>query len=417
MRTPQAIPTPAARPPLLRRIFASVQYRNYRLVWLGSCTEHIGEFMEIAALLWLANDLTHSPFLLTLVGACRFMPMVVFSMLGGVATDRMNRRNLLVLSLMSFACISLGLGILVVTKLIVFWHIIVASLLVGVITSFNHPARASMIPNLVKREHLLNAISLDSASVMAARVVAMPIAGIVIGHWGVGPTFFLRVFGALLASFWLSFVQVPPTPTEARKRNPWKNLVEGLHYVGLHGVVLLLVIIYLLPQFASQSYTNFLPMYATDVFEVGASGYGFLQAAPGLGSVAILVFLASLGTGTHKAWLLLGSGMILGLSVAAMAVVPWYPAFLLLLVIAGGTGTAFMALSTTLIQNIITDDIRGRVMSLREIAFGLGPALSLIIGAVAQKAGLPLAVGTLGVVCFLIPLAFALAAPKLRRLD
>ncbi|MBI2935144.1 MAG: MFS transporter [Chloroflexi bacterium] len=412
-----AIPGPAARPSLLQRVFASVSYRNYRLVWLGSCTEHIGEFMEIAAMLWLVNDLTHSPFLLTVVGAFRFLPMVVFSMLGGVATDRMNRRNLLVITLVAFGLVSLVLGFLVSTGSVALWHILVAALLVGVITSFNHPARASMVPNLVKKEHLLNAISLDSASVMAARVVGMPIAGLAIAAWGVTPIFFLRVFGAALAIVWLSFVKVPPTPAEAKKRNPWKNLVEGLHFVAGHGIVLSLVIIYLLPQFANQSYTNFLPIYATDIFQVGASGYGFLQAAPGLGSVVILFFLASLGAGRHKAWLLFASGMVLGLSVAAMAVTSWYPGFLLLLVISGGMGTAFMALSTTLIQNIISDDIRGRVMSLREISFGLGPALSLIIGGMAQTTGVPLAMAILGMVCFLVPLVFVAAAPKLRRLD
>ncbi|MBI4334397.1 MAG: MFS transporter [Chloroflexi bacterium] len=408
---------PPARTSLLRRIFASVQYRDYRLVWLGSCTEHIGEFMEIAALLWLVNDLTHSPFMLTVVGACRFIPMVFFSFVGGVATDRMNRRNLIIITLLAFAAASTVLGILVATKLVALWHIIVMALLVGVITSFNHPARASLVPNLVRREHLLNAISLDSASVMSARVVGMPIAGAVIGLAGVTPIFFLRAFGALLATLWLSGVKVPATPPGARRSNPWKNLVEGLRYVVGHGIVLFLVILYILPQFSNQSYTNFLPIYATQIFQVGASGYGFLQAAPGLGSVASLVFLASLGVGKHKARLLFASGMVLGLAVVAMGVVPWFPAFLALLVIAGGMGTAFMALSTTLIQNIIPDEIRGRVMSLREISFGLGPALSLLIGGMAEKTGVPLAITALGVICFLIPLVAMLAAPKLRRLD
>lgn len=404
-------------PTLLQRIFASVKYRDYRLVWLGSCTEHIGEFMELAALLWLVHDLTRSPFMLTLVGACRYIPMIFFSMIGGVVTDRMNRRNLLVLSLLAYAANSTVLGILVATKLVALWHIIVASLLIGVITSFNHPARSSMVPNLVQKEHLLNAISLDSASVMSARVIGMPIAGAIIGLAGVTPIFFLRAFGAVMATLWLSQVNVPPTPAAARKRDPWKNLVEGLRYVAGYGTVLLLVIIYILPMFANQTYTNFLPIYARELYQIGASGYGYLQAAPGLGSVIAMIFLASLGAGKNKARLLLWSGMILGISVAAMSLVPWLPIFLLLLVISGGMGTAFMALSTTLIQDLITDDIRGRVMSLREIAFGLGPALGLIIGVIAEKTGVLPAIAILGTVCFIVPLTVMIVSPKLRKLD
>ncbi len=412
-----AVPSAGPKPSIFRRIFASVQYRDYRLLWLGSCTEHIGEFMEIAALLWLVDDLTHSPFMLTLVGASRFLPMIVFSAIGGVATDRFNRRNLISITLLAFAIVSAALGFLVATGAVVLWHLIAAALLAGIITSFNHPARASLIPNLVKKEHLLNAISLDSASVMSARVIGMPIAGALIGTLGAAPIFFLRTGGALLAMLWLSRVKVPPTPSQAGRRNPWKNMLEGFKYVAGYGTVLVLVILYLLPQFAGQTYTNFLPIYAREIFKVGASGYGYLQAAPGLGSVAAVVFLASLGAGKHKAHLLLGSGMILGISVAAMAVTPWFPAFLLLLVIAGGMGTAFMALSTTLIQHIIPDEIRGRVMSLREVAFGVGPALSLAIGAMAENTGVGLAIGALGMVCFLIAFFVMLLAPKLRRLD
>lgn len=415
--TQKELPPSIANTTLWQRTFESLRYKNYRWLWLGSCTEHIGEFMELAALLWLVNEISGSPFILTLVGASRFMPMVIFSPIGGVVSDRINRRNLLVAALLASAVLSIVLGILVITELIAIRHIIVIALLFGVTTSFNHPARAAIVPNLVKKKHLLNAVSLDTASVMAARVIAMPIAGMVIAVAGVVPIFFLRAVGALVAIFLLARVKVPPTPAEAIKGNPWKNLVEGLRYVAGYGVVLTLVLLYLLPQFANQTYTNLLPIFAVDIFKVGASGYGYLQAAPGLGSVVSLVFLASLGAGKNKGRLLFSAGMILGLALIVFGMTSWFFFSLFLLIIIGGMATAFMALGTTLIQEVIPDQVRGRVMSLREISFGLGPAFSLIFGGIAEQTGAPLAIVYLGIVCFFVPFALILALPRVRQLE
>lgn len=402
---------------LWRRTFESLRYENYRWLWLGSCTEHIGEFMELGALLWLVNEISGSPFILTLVGASRFMPLVIFSPFGGVVSDRINRRNLLMAALFASAMLSIGLGILVVTGLIAIRHIIVVALLFGVTTSFNHPARAAIVPNLVDKKSLLNAVSLDTASVMAARVIAMPIAGTIIAVAGVVPIFFLRAIGALVAIFLLARVKIPLAKGETQKGNPWKNLVEGLRYVTGYGVVLTLVLLYLLPQFANQTYTNLLPIFAVNIFKTGALGYGYLQAAPGLGSVISLVFLASLGAGKNKGRLLFSAGMILGLALIFFGISSWFFLSLLLLIIIGGMATAFMALGTTLIQEVIPDRVRGRVMSLREISFGLGPAFSLIFGEIAEQTGAPFAVVCLGMVCFLVPFALMLVLPGVRQLE
>ncbi|MDP2643546.1 MAG: MFS transporter [Desulfobacterales bacterium] len=410
-------PGEKARKPLWQRTFASVRYENYKWVWLGSCTEHIGEFMEIAALLWMVNEISGSPFILTLVSASRFIPMVIISPLGGVLTDQTNRMNLLKFTLLGFAGLSVILGILVITGLISIPYIIVIALMIGVVTSFNHPARASIVPNLVDKEDLLNAVSLDTASVMAARVVAMPIAGMVIAAFGVVPIFFLRAAGALIAIFWLSRVSVKLTSSGTGKKNPWKSLVEGLRYVAGYGVVLTLVFLYIIPQFASQTYSSLLPIFAVDVFKVGASGYGYLQAAPGLGSVTSLVLLASAGAGKNKGGLLFATGMVLGLALIVFGMSTWFIFSLLLLVIVGGMTTAFMALSTTLIQGFIPDQVRGRVMSLKEIFFGLGPAFGLIFGGIAETTGAPIATAYLGMVCFLISFILLLALPQVRRLQ
>ena len=140
---------------LFFRTFVSLGYRDYRLVWLGSVTEHFGEWMEMAALLWLVNELTHSPLMLTIVGSCRYIPMVIFPIFGGMVVDMMDRRRMLICSLLGAAFLSVILAILVKTGTVAIWHLIILALMSGVTTSLNHPARQSMVPNLVKRNTFL----------------------------------------------------------------------------------------------------------------------------------------------------------------------------------------------------------------------------------------------------------------------
>jgi len=140
--------------------------------------------MELAAVLWIANEITSSPFVLTLVGSCRFMFMVFLSLPGGLAADRLNRRNLLIASLLGSILLSISLAVLTATGRVAVWQLIVVSLIHGIVTSLNHPARQAILPNLVDREHLLNAISLETGSVLASQAIAMPVSGYLMAHGG-----------------------------------------------------------------------------------------------------------------------------------------------------------------------------------------------------------------------------------------
>lgn len=398
---------------IVYRTFASLNYHDYRLVWLGSVTEHLGEWMELVALLWLVNELTHSPLMLTIVGSCRYIPMIIFPIFGGMIADSMERRKLLIIALLAAASLSIILAILVKTGIVAIWHIIVLSLLSGVTTSLNHPARHSIIPNLVPREHLLNAISLDSASVQASRLVATPIAGALISYFGVIPVFGIRALGTLSAVGWLLFVRIKlkPVPTN---NTPFRNVIEGLKYVRRNILLLSMVPLYLLPMLSQNTYSNFLPVFATDILKIGPTGYGILQGAPGLGALISLIGLASFGSyrikGSH---LFLISG-ILGLSFIIFSLVHLPLFSILLLIIIGGMITSFMTINTALIQSQVSDVMRGRVMSLREIAFGIGPAGSLIFGAIAESYSVTFALGLLGTLCLLISISLYLLLPKVR---
>ena len=399
---------------LLYRTFVSLGYRDYRFVWLGSVTEHLGEWMELAALLWLVNDLTHSPLMLTIVGSCRYIPMVFFPVLGGMVADKMDRRRLLIGALLLATSLSVVLAILVKTGIVAVWHIIVLSLLSGVATSFNHPARQSMVPNLVTKEHLLNAISLDSASVQASRFIATPIAGFLISGFGVVPVFGARALGAFLAICWLLFVKTDLHPPPATGRRGLQNVIDGLKYVRGDLLLLSLVPLYLIPWIAQNTSNNFLPIFARDILNIGASGYGLLQAAPGLGALASLIALAAMPFQRVNGSLLLVTNAALGLSLFLFAVSTWPPLSMMLLLIAGGMITSFMTINTALIQSHVSDAMRGRVMSLREIANGIGPTGSLLFGALAERSSAPFALEVLGIACLAVSILLAYLLSRVR---
>ena len=385
-------------------------------MWLGSLTEHLGEWMEIAGYIWLARQLTDSPFLITLVGLARYIAMAFVPLIGGVVADRMNRRSLLIATLVFLACNSLALGVLVYAGVVAIWHMFIVGFLSGAAMSFNHPARQAIVPNLVKREHLLNAISLDTISVMGAIVVSGPIAGEILLRAGVAPLFAIRAAGALLAIVWLLMIKTNLDP-RGERRHPLRNMLEGFSYLRWHLPIAILLSLYLVPMASNRVYTDLLSVFALDVLHVGAREYGWLYAASGLGAVISLIALAPLGDYRHKGWLLFSTGMALGLSQASYGASPWLFPSLGLVVIMGGTRTAFMAVNATLIQSNIPDEVRGRVMSLREIAMGLGPVGGITAGAIAQYAGAPVAMMTMGGLFFLTALIVALASPNLRRME
>jgi MFS family permease len=408
--------TPPKSPNLLSRTFTSfLLYRNFRFLWLGSWTEHLAEWMELTALLWLMNEMTHSPFMGTLLVTLRFLPMVVFAFIGGIVVDRFDRRTVLRYALLALAVLSIALALGIRAGFIQPWHLLVYAALDGIITSFNHPARSTMIPNLVKREHLLNALTLDNASVMASRVIGGPLAGFIISIAGTTPVIGLRAVGALVAIFWLSKVQSPPNPVEAKRGSVLQNFTEGMRYVGKNKPVLTQVLLYILPFFLMNSYTGLLPYFATNTLHIGADLYGVLNAAPGLGAVAATFGLASFVHFSRKRLLLIIAGIVQGAGLIIFAFVPFYALSLLLLIIIGGFSTVFMSLNNTLIQEMITDQVRGRVLSLREVTFGLGPAGSLISGALAVSVGVSFALGVAGGISLVVLLGILIGIPQMRQ--
>lgn len=397
--------------------FVGLRYRNFRLVWLGSVSEHTGEFMELAAILWLVNELTHSPLWLTIVGSCRFIPMIVFPLLGGVVADRLDRRKLLIAALLGSASLSSCLAVLAATGRVNLTHLIVISLLGGIAMSFNHPARQTIVPNLVKREHLLNAISLDTLSVHMSRATGVPVAGYLMALLGVWPIFAIRAAGCLVAITLLLMAHIPATPPTTRTEAPWRNLAQGFRYLRRNTLIIILVLLYALPYMVQNTYINFLPIIAGDILHVGAVGYGYLQGAPGLGAIIFIIILGLMTYYEGKFRLLIGSGLILAAGLFTLTISPWFALSFSSIVIIGGMVTIFVAVETTLIQAAVPDEIRGRILSWREVLFGLGPTGSILFGAIAQYTGVPWSLGILGIICLVVSLVLIPILPRFKGMD
>jgi predicted MFS family arabinose efflux permease len=190
--------------------------------------------------------------------------------------------------------------------------------------------------------------------------------------------------------------------------------MDGFRYLKGTTAVLILVSLYALPLLAQNTFLNFLPVFANEIWDVGAVGYGYLQGAPGLGAVVSLFILGLLTYYKNKFSLLIGSGLILATSLLIFPASPWFPFALFLTVAVGGMVTAFVAVETTLIQSIIPDQVRGRVLSWREVLFGLGPTGSILFGAIAQYTGVPISLALAGGICLFVSLLLILLFPRFR---
>ncbi|MBW2106480.1 MAG: MFS transporter [Deltaproteobacteria bacterium] len=398
------------------QLFDSLYYPNYRSYWLGSIAEHFGEYMELVALLWITNKITASPFLLTLVGSCRFLPMVFLSLPGGLAADWFNRCNLLIVSLLGSICLSVYLAVVYASGLVTVWHLIAISLLHGVAMSFNHPVRQSILPNLVESEHLINAISLETGSVLTSQAIAMPIAGCLIGSIGAASVFALRAALVLLTIWWLIPIRTASIPASPRRLTTWQDLSEAAHHMHANVLIFGLVALLFVPRLSTNVYTSLLPIFAVNILQIGPQGYGILQGAPGWGSLIAFVTLASFRKLRNRKPLVFGMAIITGILLAGFAESHWLIMSLSLLFLVGGLNTSIVILDTAMIQSIIPNNMRGKIMSLPEIIRGLGTAAALIFGAIGECTSTSFAILVLAGVCFFIPSSLFFLFPQRRNI-
>jgi MFS family permease len=373
--------------------FAALDVPAFRTYFIATVISNTGSWMQIVAQGWLVLSLTDSPFFLGLVGLVRAVPTIALSLIGGVLADRFDRQRILLVTQTVAMISSILLAVLTILDVITVWHILTISFVTSVFIAADNPTRQALVPDLVGRERLTSAIGLNSAAWNGAAVIGPSVAGVLIAVVGVAGAFslnaasYLAVIGAVLV--------MPPLPKRARQqRSMAGQLADGMRYIGGQRAVWGILLLIAIPSLGARPYIQMMPVFARDILGLGATGYGVLMAASGIGALFGALAVTSLGASTRRGWILLTVTGALGAALVAFASSAWLVTSLALVVAVGGASTLMMSLANALLQTIIPGEMRGRVMSVYSlIAAGFMPLGSMLLGSLGALIGVPLAVG------------------------
>jgi len=398
-------------------IIRAFRYPNYRLFWSGQAVSLIGSWMQRVALGWLVYRLTDSPMMLGLLEFSGQMPAFLLAPVAGVYLDRRNRLHILIVTQTLLLVQASILAVLVIGHLVAVWHIFALNLFFGLINAFDQPARQAFLTDVVERkEDLGNAIALNSSMFNGARLVGPSIAGLVIAWMGEGWCFLINAltFTTSLAALVLMKLK-PPSYSNARVAI-WQSLRQGVQYAfSAHPIRIILQTLTLV-SFLGLPYTVLLPIFARDVFHGDARTLGFLTASTGIGALVGAFTLAS-----RRTFLGLEKVMLAAISSASLAFVcislfhHFVPALFFMVFVGFGFMAVFAA-GNTILQTIVEDDKRGRVLSLYTMTFqGMTPLGALLMGFMARHIGAQASLLICGVLLILVSLRLALKQSTLRQ--
>jgi MFS family permease len=388
----------------LLRAFTSLRQRNFRLFWSGQVISLVGTRMQSIGQAWLVLELTHSAWQLGLVGALQAVPVLLFSLFGGVVADRWPKRRILLAIEVASMLQALLLWALKASSTIQLWHVYVLALLLGLMNSLVIPASRAFIVEMVGREDLPNAVALYTSMSTLARIVGPGLAGIIIAASGVPLLFLLNALSFLPVVVGLVLIRSHELHAQARRSpsahgpgDTLRSLREGVEFVRRMPAVLLVIVVVGLVLLFGSNFNVVLPLFATEVLGVGATGFGFLSAATGVGALLAALWLAWGNQQPTIQSVLIGT-LVFGALEAVFAFSHLYPLSLALMVGVGFAESAFAAQAMTALQTLAPDDLRGRVISVQVLFFdgslplgyllmgwlsGLyGPSGALLIGAV-----------------------------------
>jgi MFS family permease len=384
----------------LLRTFVALRHRNFRLFWFGQLISLVGTWMQSIGQAWLVLELTHSAWLLGIVGALQFLPVMLFSLFGGVLADRLPKRKVLLFTQSSAMLQATILWILVATGHVQIWEVLALASLLGLTNSIDMPTRQAFVAEMVGREDLPNAIALNSSLFNMARVVGPGLGGIIIAWLGVAPLFLLNAISFIAVIVGLALIKMndlyaqakrSTAKGEAPRQSTLQSLREGLAYVVRTPSVFLVIVVVGVISLFGINFNVILPLFATEVLQVGPEGFGFLSATFGLGSLLSALWLA---WGNRKPSIqhLLAGAIAFGILEIFFALSHLYLLSLVLIAGVGFAQIAFAAISNTTLQTVTPDYLRGRVMSVYMVVFaGSVPLGNLFTGGMAHLFGAPIA--------------------------
>jgi predicted MFS family arabinose efflux permease len=397
------------RPPRSRlaRTFSALQYRDYRLLWTGAFLSTTGTWMQTVAQGWVVLSMTNSPFLLGVDGFLSTGPMLVFSLFGGVVADRVERRHIMLASQylqMTFAFI---LAALIWTAKVKVWHIFILSFLTGSAQSFSGPAYISLLPLLVKRDDMPNAIAMNSMQFNLARVIGPVLAGMALAAWGAAICFAVNGLSFLAVITSLMLIRSPGPPPSDERRGIVAEMKEGFRFVTSRRKLVILTFLAFAGTFLGMPIVTFLPVVAKQIFHLQASGYAWMMTTYGLGSVTGALLVAGTVHAARKGKVALTLQLAYACALIGFGFSRSLPLSLVIAFFAGACVVGVIALYSSLVQLTASDAMRGRVMSIFMLAFRGGmPLGNLIAGYVAQRWSISTALAINGTLLATVALFF-----------
>lgn len=393
------------------KIFANYRYTLY---FGGQLVSFVGTWMQQVALAWFTYELTGSPFLLAVVGVSAQLPALVAMPIAGVAADRMNRHKIIIATQVLAMAQAFTLAYLTLTNQVEVWHLVALGVFVGLVNSFDMPARSAFVINLVDRDELHSAVAMNSSLLNITRLIGPALAGFIIGAWGAGMCFLANAFTYIAVIIALLLIRGDFRPKETEKRAVIDELKEGFAYVyrtvPIRSVLLLVCVLGL----GASAYMLLLPVF---VKQIGgdAKTLGYLMSASAAGSLAGTLTLAARKSAVGLVSWVVVAALLFACAVIGFAFVrSFWPAIGVISII-GATMMLMMAACSTILQSVVDEDKRGRVMSLFAMSFmGAAPLGGVLGGAVADRFGFHTTVLGCGIYCLFVASLFALGAHKVQ---
>ncbi len=416
--------TPKTRTPALPLSLRPLADKNFGVFWTGAFLSSVGFWIQNVGQGWQVLQLTNSALLLGLVSFAATLPNIIFSLLGGVVADRLDRRRLLICTQVFYMLTALLLGIFTTLKIVNVWDILLVALVNGIVSTVGLPAWQTFVGDLVPVDQLKQGIALNSTQFNLSRVIGPAIGGLSVGLLGIAGSYYLNALSyvAVIIPLILMRPHLRPRKQQQQRESIWQGLRVGLAHARRSPVLQIVLVLQLITGFLVFPYLTLLPVFANNVFHIGATGLGLLNSAAGIGALAGALLLVALSQRIHDgARFLLIVSVLAGLACLAFALAGNVILALPLLTLLGATSVLSATMTNTTVQTMVPEAIRARVLSLWIlINFGLAPFGNLCAGWAAQSVGAAWTLGIGGAVCVLsvivVSLVLSMCVPDEARI-
>ncbi len=399
-------------------VFESLQYRDFRWMVAGSFVSFLAMNMQMITRGWLILRLADdSPLALTLVMMSFSLPMTFVSLVGGALADRMPRKRMVIISQSATAVMTVVVGTLDYTGIITFWHLMVIGFINGSLIAFNMPSRQAILSEIVPEKSLMNAISLNNSGMNLTRIVGPAAAGFLILAIETSGVFFVVSGIYVFSIITTMMIDAGKTPASSSRNGVAGDIGEGLRYAASDPGRRGLIAIVLMTSLFGFSYWILMPAWAREALDVGPEDLGILLTIMGVGAVIGTLGLAMVSNVGRRGLLVIGSSLLWGVSLAVFSQLTSYALTVPLLLIIGAISAVSMSITMTMLQTLAAPEMRGRMMSIAMMTFGLTPLSAVPFGLIAERAGTPDALLLSGAILVVTTLIFAAVQPTFRRID